>query len=75
MKFVFDAGGNKDMKVGDCVMTPRFCTVVISEVFDNRDIAFQNGYTEPTYYEGAYEVRGKSEEINRMSFAAIRKEN
>ena len=63
------------MKVGECVMTPRFCTVVISEVFENKEIARQNGYTEPTYYEGAFEVRGKSEGINRMSFAAIRKEN
>lgn len=63
------------MKKGDYIMTPRFCTVQISEVYTNNYDARKDGYTEPTHYMNEeWDVRGKSIGINRMQFAAIRKE-
>jgi hypothetical protein len=61
------------MKKGDYVKTPRFCTVKIEEVFENARSARAEGYTEPTHYEGEYEILGKHTGINRMIFAAIKK--
>jgi hypothetical protein len=61
------------MKKGDYVQTPRFLTVRISEVL-TEDEAITEGFTEPTHYEGVnYEIRGKSIDLNRMVFAAIKK--
>ena len=39
------------MKIGDRVRTPRFCTVTIKEIFENRKQATAAGYTEPTHYD------------------------
>lgn len=61
------------MNKGDYIYTPRFCNVRIEEVFENRDEAMENGYTEPTYYKGDYDVLGKSIGVNRMVFAAVKK--
>lgn len=63
------------MKAGDTVYTPRFCTVIIKEVFENKEEAFANGYTEPTYYDSdEYDVRGNSIDMYHMQFAAFKKE-
>lgn len=61
------------MNKGDYIYTPRFCNVRIEEVFENRDEAMENGYTEPTHYRGDYDVLGKSIGVNRMVFAAVKK--
>ncbi|CVK21560.1 hypothetical protein [Sporomusa sphaeroides] len=63
------------MKKGDTVYTPRFCTVVITEVYEDPCKAFQEGYKEPTHYakDPEYEILGKNIGDNRMAFAAIRK--
>lgn len=61
------------MNKGDYIYTPRFCNVRIEEVFENRDEARENRYTEPTHYKGDYDVLGKSIGINRMVFAAVKK--
>ena len=37
------------MKLGDKVMTPRFCTVKITAMFEDEQEARKCGYTEPTY--------------------------
>ena len=62
------------MKKGDYIYTPRFCNVRVEEVFGSRDEAKENGYTELTHYNGEYDVLGKSLGINKMVFAAVRKE-
>lgn len=62
------------MNKGDYIYTPRFCNVRIEEVFENRDEAIESGYTEPTHYRGDYDVLGKSIGVNRMVFAAVKKE-
>lgn len=61
------------MKKGDCIYTPRFCTVIIEEVFESEDKARENGYVEQTYYNGEYKVLGKSIGMNRMVFAAVKR--
>jgi hypothetical protein len=61
------------MKKGDYIRTPRFCTVRIEEVFEDETLARAEGYTEPTHYEGEYEILGKHTDINCMIFAAIKK--
>ena len=61
------------MKVGDRIYTTRFCTVRIKEVFETEEEARENGYKEPTYYKGNFDVLGKSIGINRMVFAAVKK--
>lgn len=62
------------LKKGSRVYTPRFCTVVIKEVFDSEEEAKKEGYQEPTFYEDPdYGIRGRSIDINRMEFAAFKK--
>ena len=61
------------MQKGDYIYTPRFCTVQINEVFESKTEARENGYTEPTHYQGEYEILGKSIGMNRMVFAAVKK--
>ena len=61
------------MKVGDRIYTPRFCTVRIKEVFETEEEARENGYKEPTYYKGDYEILGKSLDMYNMLFAAVKK--
>ena len=61
------------MKKGVYVYVPRFCTVRIEEVFESRNDAKENGYTEPTHYKGNFDVLGKSLGINKMVFAAVMK--
>ncbi len=61
------------LKKGSRVYTPRFCTVIIKEVFDTEQKAKEAGFQEPTFYEDPeYGIRGKSIDINRMEFAAFR---
>ena len=62
------------VNLGDYVRTPRFCTVRISAVFETARQMREAGYTEPTYYEGDLDIRGKSIGINRMIFAAAPKD-
>ena len=63
------------MKTGDSIYTPRFTNVIITEMFDNEESARLAGYKEPTYYKDLeYGILGRSEGINRMTFAAYRKE-
>ena len=38
------------MKKGDTVRTPRFLTVTIKEVYESREDATRDGFTEPTHY-------------------------
>ena len=61
------------MKKGDYVYTPRFCTVKIEEVFESETEARENGYTEPTHYQGEYKIVGKSLDMYHMKFAAAKK--
>jgi len=63
------------MKKGDTVRTPRFLTVTIKEVYESREDATRDGFTEPTHYtnDSQYDVLGKSIGINRMIFAAVPK--
>lgn len=58
---------------GDYVLTPRFCHVTIDEVYNTKHEARENGYTEPTYYDGEYDIFGKSLGDCRMAFAAVKK--
>ena len=61
------------MKKGDTVYTPRFCTVKIKEIFDNRTEAYEAGYTEPTHYhEDGFGILGRSLDIYHMEFAAVK---
>ena len=61
------------MKKGDKIYTPRFCTVQIKEVFKSKREATEAGYKENTYYEdGGFVVLGKSFDLNRMEFAAVK---
>ncbi|MDE7244204.1 MAG: hypothetical protein K2O18_09550 [Oscillospiraceae bacterium] len=62
-----------DIKVGDYVYTPRFCTVQISQVFASEKEARSCGYREPTYYEGGHVILGKVLDSCHMEFAAIPK--
>ena len=62
------------MQKGDRIRTPRFLTVRIEEVFENRDEAIEAGYTEPTHYRSTdYEVVGKNIGGYDMIFAAYKK--
>lgn len=58
------------MNAGDIVMTPRFCKVRIEKIFDTKEEMERSGYTEPTYYDGLFEVRGRVLDVNSMVFAA-----
>ena len=60
------------MKKGDWVNTPRFLKVKIEDVLTPEQ-AREQGYTEPTHYQGEYDIRGKHIGTNRMQFAAIEK--
>ncbi len=62
------------MKKGNCVSTPRFCTVQIEKVFQNEENARNAGYTEPTHYrDWEYGILGKHTGLNTMVFAAYKK--
>ncbi len=59
---------------GSLVHTPRFLSVMLSEVFASREDAMAAGFTEPTHYKSDYfDVLGKSLGYNRMTFAAALK--
>ena len=62
------------MKVGDWIQTPRFCGVRIKAVYDSKEEAYENGFTEPTYYEDSegYEILGRSLDLYHMQFVAVR---
>ena len=61
------------MKKGDWVNTPRFLNVQIKDVLTPEQ-AREQGYTEPTHYSGEYNILGKHTGLNRMIFAAVRKD-
>lgn len=62
------------MKKGDWVNTPRFCKVKIENIYKNKQTAYANGFTEPTYYDGVdHDVFGKSLDMYHMIFAAVEK--
>ena len=62
-----------NMKKGDRVYTPRFCSVKIEEVFPSREEAAKHGYTEPTHYhKDGYTVLGWFYELNHAQFAAVK---
>lgn len=59
------------IEVGMRVKTPRFGTVRIEKVFDNQLAAYDDGYTEPTYYTGSgFGIAGKHAGLNQMTFCA-----
>ena len=58
------------IKIGDYIRTPRFCTVRISALFATAEMMREAGFTEPTYFDGAAVICGKSEGENKMIFAA-----
>lgn len=61
------------MKIGERIYTPRFCTVVIEKVFDNKEEAYADGYKEPTHYhKDGYTVLGKSIDMYHMVFAGVK---
>lgn len=62
------------MKIGQCIYTPRFCTVKIKKIFDNVFEAYKGGFKEPTYYDDpeGYEVLGRSIDLYHMEFAAVK---
>lgn len=61
------------MKVNERIYTPRFCTVMVEKIFENRKEARQEGYTEPTYYkENGFTILGKSTGMNTMVFAGVK---
>ena len=57
-------------RIGQVVRTPRFLEVDISEVFPTWKDMWNAGYTEPTHYDGAFEVFGKVTGRYTMEFAA-----
>lgn len=59
------------IQVGMQVYTPRFCTVTIDAVFAEEADARACGYAESTYYDGEYQVLGKTIGENCMRFAAV----
>lgn len=62
------------MKKGDWVYTPRFCSVMLEEVFYSQSEAIKAGYNEPTHYKDTeYGILGKSIGKNQMVFAAFKK--
>jgi hypothetical protein len=69
--------GRKDeltMKIGDRVETPRFMTVKINRIFENRIQAHEQGFKEPTHYQSdEYHIYGKTIGANTMIFAAVKK--
>lgn len=63
-----------EINVGDYVNTPRFLRVKIEAIFETREAAREEGYTEPTHFiDPDYEILGKSLGNNRMGFAAVSK--
>lgn len=62
------------MKAQEYIKTPRFGTVYIQKVFNNKDEAFKEGYKESTHYENEnYGILGKSLDMYHMQFAAYKK--
>lgn len=62
------------MKVNDYIMTPRFCTVKINEIFETKRDAIEAGFEEPTFYNNSeYGILGKSIDIHHMIFAGYKK--
>ena len=49
--------------------------MTIKEVYESREDATRDGFTEPTHYtnDSQYDILGKSIGINRMIFAAVPK--
>ena len=63
------------MKQGDWINTPRFLKVKIEKVFNSEREAKEQGFYEPTHYDNTeWEICGKHIGINRMIFAAVKKE-
>ena len=63
-----------EMKIGDSVSTPRFCTVRIDATFAATTEAHAAGFSEPTYYEGECTILGKVLDMYHMEFAAVPKD-
>ena len=62
------------MVLGTRVSTPRFCTVIISAIFEHAEDAVKCGYVEPTHTNiPDWDIKGKSIDMYHMEFAAIRK--
>ena len=62
------------MKIGERIYTPRFCTVTIKGIYNNKENARADGFTEPTHYhsEDGYTILGKSVGVNQMIFAGVK---
>ncbi len=62
------------MKKGDMIYTRRFGFVRIARVFGSGEEAYKHGCYEPTHCDDdAYAVFGRSMGLNRMEFAAVRR--
>ena len=71
---VLDAVKGKLPIKGAVVQTPRFLSVMLSEVFPSREAAFAAGFAEPTHFKSDYfDVLGRSLGNNMMDFAAAMK--
>lgn len=61
------------MKTKERIYTPRFATVTVVKVFESKDKARQEGFSEPTYYhKNGFTVLGKSTGMNNMVFAGVK---
>lgn len=71
---ILDAVKGKLPIKGAVVQTPRFLSVMLSEVFPSREAAFAAGFAEPTHFKSDYfDVLGRSLGNNMMDFAAAMK--
>lgn len=62
------------MKIGEYINTPRFLKVKIAAIYERKNIARLDGYTEPTHYDNSeWDILGKHTGVNQMIFAAVRK--
>jgi hypothetical protein len=61
----------EDVRINCRIKTPRFLEVKIIAIFGKKADARQLGFTEPTHYDGEFEVYGRHIGINMMDFAAV----
>ena len=63
------------MTIGTKVYTPRFCTVTIEKIFNSREEAMKESFSEPTFFDDPlWIVVGKSLDLYHMAFAAYPKQ-
>jgi hypothetical protein len=68
---ISESDAAKCPEIGDWVDTPRFLRVRVQAIFTEIEDAYAAGYTEPTHFDGAYKILGKTYRPNYMRFAAV----